>query len=67
MDISPYLSVMIVETELILAKGIGKGTVEGLSALGITSITDLVNANPEDLSSKLSGASSAPSCYIYFR
>ena len=43
---------------LIAVKGIGKGTVEGLEALGITSITDLVNANPDDLSSKLSGASS---------
>ena len=43
---------------LISVKGIGKGTVEGLSALGITSINDLVNADPSDLSSKLSGASS---------
>ncbi len=39
-------------------KGIGKGTVEGLGALGISSIMDLVNADPEDLSSKLSGTSS---------
>ena len=46
------------ESKLISVKGIGKGTVEGLGALGIISITDLVNANPDDLSSKLSGASS---------
>ncbi len=43
---------------LITVKGIGKGTVEGLSALGINSIEELVNADPDDLSSKLSGASS---------
>ena len=46
------------DSKLIEVKGIGKGTVEGLSALGITSINDLVNADPSDLSSKLSGASS---------
>ncbi|KKM85306.1 hypothetical protein LCGC14_1290370 [marine sediment metagenome] len=46
------------DSKLISVKGIGKGTVEGLGALGITSITELVNADPEDLSSKLSGASS---------
>ena len=43
---------------LISVKGIGKGTVEGLSALGVNSIDDLVNADADDLSSKLSGASS---------
>ena len=46
------------DSNLISVKGIGKGTVEGLSALGITSIDDLVNADPDDLSSKLTGASS---------
>ncbi|MFX1478334.1 MAG: DNA repair and recombination protein RadA [Promethearchaeota archaeon] len=39
-------------------KGIGKGTAEGLHALGINSIDDLLAADPDDLSSKLSGASS---------
>ena len=46
------------DSKLISVKGIGKGTVEGLGALGIASVTDLVNADPDDLSSKLSGASS---------
>ncbi|KKN05346.1 hypothetical protein LCGC14_1088280 [marine sediment metagenome] len=46
------------DSKLISVKGIGKGTVEGLGALGIASITDLVNADPNNLSSKLSGASS---------
>lgn len=38
-------------------KGIGKGTAEGLAALGVGSIGDLLEADPEDLSAKLSGAS----------
>jgi RecA/RadA recombinase len=42
---------------LISVKGIGKGTAEGLEALGITSINELVAADPDDLSGKLSGAS----------
>lgn len=46
------------DSKLISVKGIGKGTVEGLGALGINSIEELVNADPENLSSKLSGASS---------
>lgn len=46
------------EKSLIAVKGIGKGTAESLTALGIASITDLLNADADDLSSKLSGASS---------
>jgi len=46
------------EVPLLDIKGIGKGTVESLSALGINSIPELLEANPDDLSSKLSGASS---------
>ncbi|KKM91017.1 hypothetical protein LCGC14_1232690, partial [marine sediment metagenome] len=45
------------DSKLITVKGIGKGTVEGLGALGILSVNDLVKADPDDLSSKLSGAS----------
>ncbi|MHA2392571.1 MAG: DNA repair and recombination protein RadA [Promethearchaeota archaeon] len=46
------------EVSLISVKGIGKGTAESLSALGINSIPELLEANPDDLSSKLTGASS---------
>ncbi|MFW9822407.1 MAG: DNA repair and recombination protein RadA [Candidatus Thorarchaeota archaeon] len=42
---------------LIDVKGIGKGTAETLEAEGITSIEGLLDANPEDLSSKISGIS----------
>lgn len=42
---------------LVSVKGIGKGTAEGLTALGVSSINDLLEADPEDLSAKLSGAS----------
>ena len=45
------------ETSLVSVKGIGKGTAEGLAALGVGSIGDLLEADPEDLSAKLSGAS----------
>lgn len=45
------------ETSLVSVKGIGKGTAEGLAALGVSSIDDLLEADPEDLSAKLSGAS----------
>ncbi|MFX1279876.1 MAG: DNA repair and recombination protein RadA [Promethearchaeota archaeon] len=45
------------DISLISVKGIGKGTAEGLAALGVTSIDALLEADPEDLSSKLSGAS----------
>ena len=43
---------------LLDVKGIGKSTVESLNALGISSVPDLLKADPDDLSSKLSGASS---------
>jgi DNA repair protein RadA len=46
------------EVPLTTVKGIGKGTAEGLHALGINSIDDLLAVDPDDLSSKLSGASS---------
>jgi RecA/RadA recombinase len=46
------------DVELLDVKGIGKGTLESLNALGISSVPDLLKANPDDLSSKLSGASS---------
>lgn len=45
------------EASLVSVKGIGKGTAEGLAALGVSSIDDLIEADPEDLSAKLSGAS----------
>ena len=45
------------EAPLVSVKGIGKGTAEGLAALGVSSIDDLLGADPEDLSAKLSGAS----------
>jgi len=45
------------QISLISVKGIGKGTAEGLQALGISSIDVLVAADPDDLSAKLSGAS----------
>jgi RecA/RadA recombinase len=45
------------EILLVSVKGIGKGTAEGLAALGVSSIDALLEADPEDLSAKLSGAS----------
>ena len=45
------------DVSLVSVKGIGKGTAEGLAALGVNSIDDLLGADPEDLSAKLSGAS----------
>ncbi len=45
------------QVSLVSVKGIGKGTAEGLHALGISSIDELVVADPGDLSAKLSGAS----------
>ncbi|MFX0083817.1 MAG: DNA repair and recombination protein RadA [Candidatus Hodarchaeota archaeon] len=47
------------QVPLISVKGIGKGTVEGLQALGISSIDELIAADPDELSAKLSGASSS--------
>ena len=45
------------EIHLIKVKGIGKGTVENLNAQGITSVAELIKADPDKLSSKISGAS----------
>jgi len=47
------------QVPLVSVKGIGKGTAEGLHALGISSIDELVVADPGDLSAKLSGASTS--------
>ncbi len=47
------------QISLVSVKGIGKGTAEGLKALGISSIDVLVAADPDDLSAKLSGASTS--------
>ncbi|MFX1478038.1 MAG: helix-hairpin-helix domain-containing protein [Promethearchaeota archaeon] len=43
---------------LIQVKGIGKGTAENLNAQGVSTIEDLLGADPDELSSKISGASS---------
>jgi hypothetical protein len=45
------------KTSLLQVKGIGKGTFENLKAQGIRSISDLLAANPEELSVSISGAS----------
>ncbi|MFX0005451.1 MAG: DNA repair and recombination protein RadA [Promethearchaeota archaeon] len=45
------------EIELLQVKGIGKGTVENLRNQGIITISDLLEANPEELSVSISGAS----------
>jgi transcription termination factor NusA len=45
------------EISLIQVKGIGKGTLENLSARGIKTISDLLAADPEELSASISGAS----------
>ena len=39
-------------------KGVGKGTAENLKSEGITSINELLSADPEELASKISGISS---------
>ena len=38
-------------------KGIGKGIAQNLSTIGIDSIKDLLKSDPEELSTKMSGAS----------
>ena len=38
-------------------KGIGKGTAKSLEAEGIVSIQQLINCNPEEIASKISGVS----------
>ena len=45
------------EVPLTQVKGIGKGTVENLHAQGITNISKLLAADPEELSASISGAS----------
>ena len=45
------------EVPLTQVKGIGKGTVENLHVQGINSISDLLAADPNNLSASISGAS----------
>ncbi|MFW9826702.1 MAG: DNA repair and recombination protein RadA [Candidatus Thorarchaeota archaeon] len=45
------------DKSLIKIKGIGKGTLENLKQSGINSISELLAANPEELSATISGAS----------
>ncbi|MFX1340526.1 MAG: DNA repair and recombination protein RadA [Promethearchaeota archaeon] len=45
------------DNSLIKIKGIGKGTLENLKQSGINSISELLAANPEELSATISGAS----------
>ncbi len=45
------------EIPLTQVKGIGKGTVENLHAQGITGISELLAADPEELSASITGAS----------
>lgn len=45
------------EFDLTSIKGIGKGTADSLKGIGISSIGDLVDTNPEEISKKVSGAS----------
>jgi DNA repair protein RAD51 len=45
------------DVELLQVKGIGKGTVENLLTKGIKTISELLAANPEELSASISGAS----------
>ena len=46
------------EASLVQVKGIGKGTVEHLNVNGIHTVSELLTADPEELSAKISGASS---------
>jgi DNA repair protein RadA len=43
--------------DLTQVKGIGQGTAESLKVAGIINIKELISANPEDIASKVSGAS----------
>ena len=45
------------EEDLTQVKGIGHGTAESLRGAGITNIRGLIDANPDDIASKVSGAS----------
>ena len=46
------------DVPLVKIKGVGKGTAENLNAQGINTISELLEADPRDLSEKISGASS---------
>ena len=46
------------EITLTIVKGIGKGTAESLETEGITTVSALLEADPENLSSRISGVSS---------
>ena len=46
------------EIPLVEIKGVGKGSAENLKSNGINTISELLEADPEDLSAKISGASS---------
>ncbi|MFX1419604.1 MAG: DNA repair and recombination protein RadA [Promethearchaeota archaeon] len=46
------------EIQLVQVKGIGKGIAENLSEHGITTISELLSADPDELSATISGASS---------
>jgi predicted flap endonuclease-1-like 5' DNA nuclease len=46
------------ENDLTNVKGIGKGTAENLINYGISSISQLIDSDPEDVASKISGVSS---------
>ncbi|MFX1268415.1 MAG: DNA repair and recombination protein RadA [Promethearchaeota archaeon] len=45
------------ESDLTSVKGIGKGTAENLMNYGISSISQLIESDPEDVASKISGIS----------
>jgi len=45
------------KASLMSVKGIGKGTADNLSSLGIKSVEDLLTADPEDIASQISGLS----------
>lgn len=47
----------ITNITLTSVKGIGKGTAESLETEGITTVEELLEADPENLSSKISGIS----------
>ena len=55
--VSEWLEQKSADLPLVNVKGIGKGTVENLKTNGINSISELLEADPKELSEKLSGAS----------
>lgn len=46
-----------VESDLTTVKGIGKGTAENLRNYGVSNISQLIDSDPDDLASKISGVS----------